>query len=273
MPTEPEATPAPTPRPPTPSPPTPSPTPGPTPGPTPVAGATVTGDPHVTTVDGRRFDLVRSGEHELVRLPRRDPAGATEPLLQALARVEPAAGRGCADPFVREVRLGGGWLERTGPLRFQASGGSPDDEDAVSLQVNGSAVGHAQLAELVARSEGFSAQVGEPARGRDAAAGSITRSTLLRVALRMRGATLTVTWVHRAVPGLRVNHLNFGMSGLGKLGMEVGGILGMDDHTAAAKPPAQCAASRSDLRRPSAPGEAWVPPQTLSATLGEDSGM
>lgn len=224
----------------------------------------------MTTVDGRRFNLVRPGEHELVRLPRLGPAGAPEPLLQALARVEPADGRGCRDPFVREVRLGGGWLEHTGPLRFQAGGGSPDDEGAVLLQVNGSAVDRAQLAELVARSEGFSAQVDEPARGRGAAAGSITKLALLRVVLRMRGATLSLKWVHRAVPGLRVNHLDFGMSGLGKLGMEVGGILGVDDHAAAARPPAECAASRADLRA-SARGEAWVPPPSLSATLEEES--
>merc|ERR1719188_931107 len=108
---------------------TPSPTPSPTGAPTgtptaapsmtPTGAPTgVTGDPHVTNVEGQRFNLVRVGVHELLRLPRRSGSRAgqgagSEALLEVLGTVE--SERKCEEPFVKQLDLSGLWLRQSGP--------------------------------------------------------------------------------------------------------------------------------------------------------------
>merc|ERR1740138_772922 len=106
--------------------PTAAPTVTPTGAPTgaPTAGK-VTGDPHVTNVEGQRFSLVRVGVHELLRLPRRAGSRAGqgaggEALLEVLGTVE--SERSCEEPFVRQLDLSGLWLQRSGPLVLRAGG-------------------------------------------------------------------------------------------------------------------------------------------------------
>jgi hypothetical protein len=94
--------------------------------------AAVTGDPHVTNVEGQRFNLVREGLHELLRRPRRstqEPGGGA--LLEVVGSVETQ--RRCAEPFVRQLDLSGLWLQQSGPLVLRAGGPSEDTEDAIVL--------------------------------------------------------------------------------------------------------------------------------------------
>jgi len=230
--------------------PTVSPTGAPTGAPT---SATVTGDPHVTNVEGERFNLNRVGVHELLRLPRRsgsfpgrarasrgsrrapgDPqASGSEALLEVLGTVE--AERSCAEPFVKQLDLSGLWLQESGPLVLRAGGLGTDSMDAIVLQVNGSHIGKDELTRD-SRLQGL-LQAAEPKAKhgkRDGA--TIRRDTFFTIKLRFSGATLTVDWVHREVPGSSLNHLDLHVAGLPKLGrgMDVGGVLGRDDHAAAA---------------------------------------
>jgi len=236
--------------------PTVSPTGAPTGAPT---AATVTGDPHVTNVEGERFNLNRVGVHELLRLPRRsgsfpgrarasrgsrrapgDPqASGSEALLEVLGTVE--AERSCAEPFVKQLDLSGLWLQESGPLVLRAGGLGTDSMDAIVLQVNGSHIGKDELTRD-SRLQGL-LQAAEPKAKhgkRDGA--TIRRDTFFTIKLRFSGATLTVDWVHREVPGSSLNHLDLHVAGLPKLGrgMDVGGVLGRDDHAAAASFPPGC---------------------------------
>ena len=65
------------------------------------------------------------------------------------------------------------------------------------------------------------------------------------------GVTLTVDWIYREVPGSSLNHLDLHVTDLPKLakGMDVGGILGRDDHTSAASSPPGCKPSSSLMGR------------------------
>jgi len=90
-----------------------------------------------------------------------------------------------------------------------------------------------------------------PAGERLSAVKSIRRCTMLAVRLRFPLATLAVEWVHREVPGSTVNHLNLRASRLpGRKVMDVGGILGRDDHAAASTPTGECESNGWDLRAP-----------------------
>jgi len=114
------------------------------------------------------------------------------------------------------------------------------------MEVNGSRVGRDGLA----RDEMLHGllQVSEPKAARPHAhRGKITRDRFLTAMLRLPGATLKVDWIHREVPGLSLNHLDLHVADLPRLaeGMDVGGILGMDDHTSAASPPPGCTPTRS----------------------------
>merc|ERR1719291_803155 len=55
------------------------------------------------------------------------------------------------------------------------------------------------------------------------------------------GPALTVSFMHTARRGHRaINHLDFAAEKLGRAGLQVGGILGLDDHRLAATPPEMC---------------------------------
>jgi hypothetical protein len=220
--------------------PTTAPTAPPTATPTAPPPVAVTGDPHVTNVEGQRFNLVRTGVHELLRLPRRSGTpgkqAGSEALLEVLGSVE--SEQSCAEPFVRQLDLSGLWLQQSGPLVLRAGGLSLDSEDAIVLHVNGSRVDKHELTRD-ARLRGV-LQVTEPRAKRGKQHGAkVRRDKFFSVQMRLPGATLTVDFVHRDVPGSSLNHLDFNVADLPKL-MDVGGVLGRDDHALAASPSAGC---------------------------------
>jgi hypothetical protein len=209
---------------------------------TPTAGE-ITGDPHVTNVEGQRFSLARVGVHELLRLPRRPGAGpgqgaGSEALLEVLGTVE--SEEKCAEPFVRQLDLSGLWLRQSGPLFLRAGGLSMDSKDAIMLQVNGTRVGEEEFRVLMERGL---LQVAKPTAEQSERHGAkARREKYFTAKFRFPGATITVDWIHREVPGSSLNHLDLHVADLPRLedGMDVGGILGRDDHASAAGSSPDC---------------------------------
>lgn len=246
--------------------PTNAPTPAPTLAPTsaPEKPATATGDPHVTNVDGVRFEILKAGVQELLRLPRRanKSHGSVEPspLLSVSAIVDPADEDTCHEMYVKQVDVTGGWLRSSGPLRFRAGGDSLDDPRAISLSVNGSLVDRAAL-ERDGRVQRFLEVTEASIPHVDPTTNTIQKVPMFAVKLSFAAATLNIDWMHRAVPGGKsMNHLNFRASGLRRFsdssGMDIGGILGRDDHSDAASLPGECKLARADLRvSNTAPGD------------------
>jgi len=212
----------------------------------------VTGDPHVTNVDGERFNIVRAGLHELLRLPRRAQSGDPneEPLLDVTAGVELNNGD-CNDPYVQEVGLTGRWLRSAGSLLFRTRGVAPGGDGAVVLEVNGSRVALEELARDH-RVAGF-LKASIPGPLHSGPQHKIRRARFLAVQLHLPVATLKIDWVNRAVPGSTINHLNFAASGLRKFleatRMDIGGLLGRDGHSWASSTSEGCA-PEEDLRAP-----------------------
>jgi len=223
--------------------PTPRPTSAPTSAPsmTPTGAPTgITGDPHVTNVEGQRFNLVRVGVHELLRLPRQ----SGEALLEVLGTVE--SERTCEEPFVKQLDLSGLWLRQSGPLVLRAGGLGEDGRDAIMLQVNGSHVSKDELV-LDARLQGLLKAEEPKAKHAKRRGAKAHRDKLFTLKFRFSGATLTVDWIHREVPGSSLNHLDLRVADLPKLekGMDVGGILGRDDHISATRSSPGCKPTQS----------------------------
>merc|ERR1719222_378412 len=130
------------------------------------------------------------------------------------------------------------------------------------LQVNGSRVGKDAFTRD-ARLQGFLQVTRPTARHGRRHGAKIRRDKLFNVRMRFPGAALAVDWVHREVPGSSLNHLDFRVADLSKH-MDVGGILGVDDHTLAASPSPGCAHTQSLVAFHSSRLD--VPASLLSAT-------
>jgi hypothetical protein len=209
----------------------------------------VIGDPHVTNVEGQRFDLVRVGVHELLRLPRRsgsrpEHGARSEALLEVLGTVE--SERKCEQSFVKQLDLSGLWLQQSGPLVLRAGDLSEDSRDAIMLQVNGSRVSQDEFTRD-ARLQGLQKAEKPKAKNVKRRGAKAYRDKLFILEFRFSGVTLTVDWIHREVPGSSLNHLDLHVADLPKpeKGMDVGGILGRDDHTSAAIPSLDCKPSQT----------------------------
>jgi hypothetical protein len=194
----------------------------------------------VSNLDGERFNLIRAGAHELLRLPREVvPSGGHPLLLKVQGRVEQE--QSCVDAYVKDVLITGEWLRESGSLSFRTGGNTSGSADAIQLKVNGSSVSvkelrdDSRLAHLIENVAAHGAPHGEPKVEK------IRRLNFLTVKLRFPLATLTVDWLHRQTPGFSVNHLNFQASGLPRPQvMDVGGILGRDSHALAVTPSEEC---------------------------------
>jgi hypothetical protein len=146
------------------------------------------GDPHMQNVLGQRFDLMRSGSHTLVQIPR---FAAENELFRVQAEVQ-RVGSACADMYIQTLNVTGGWVEakHQGGLRFGA--GAPVDRRGTNWMSFGTGAAHVDL-----------------------------------------------KVVHGQTPA-GTRYLNFFVRHLRDTGYRVGGLLGEDDHTAAATPDSHC---------------------------------
>merc|ERR1719291_1176959 len=100
-------------------PPTPAPTDAPTTTTTP-GGALAVGDPHLQNLRGERFDLMKTGKHVLINIPR--GMSAETCLLRVQADAVRMGGH-CADMYFQDVNVTGSWAEakQAGGLHYSVS--------------------------------------------------------------------------------------------------------------------------------------------------------
>jgi hypothetical protein len=185
-----------------------------TPSPTaPVGGH---GDPHMVNILGEQFNIWRLGEAELLKIPRNSSASTAG--LRFLADVtEGGKGSGaCArPPYMTAMRLSGNWFG-TRELFVQMV----DGEMRVLL-------GSKNLNPSLERLRVTDNLI-------------VTRPSEARVTIEVGNATIEVMHGgHRDIHG-QFYFLNMEARNLGSLGLEIGGILGLDDHTVVEEKPAHC---------------------------------
>jgi hypothetical protein len=176
--------------------PTPVPTAAPTPVPTAQAPVSAQGDPHLSNVYGQRFDLLRTGMHKLLQIPRRALRGDdVEALLRVDLRVDAKAenlGASCADMYFTSVNITGYWVFSTTGTAVLSVHARRPDTNSLEKWRNFGAI---DLKVVSGRTSGG------------------------------------IEYLN-----LYVRHL----SHLRTSGVEVGGLLGMDDHTKESTPAKNC---------------------------------
>jgi hypothetical protein len=142
------------------------------------------GDPHMTSVTGAKFDILRSGNHTMLHIPQHSREENALVFVRAFVKHEGAA---CLDMYIESLHITGKWAEerQRGGFSFFAN------------QSGGASKGWLSLGKLD-----------------------------LQV---VYGTT---------VSGVR--YLNMVATHLAKLGMPIGGILGLDGHESAATPEPGC---------------------------------
>jgi hypothetical protein len=212
----------------------------------------VTGDPHVINVRGERFNIMQIGNHVLLELPRGSKSHQVH--LRVDADVEQFGD--CRTLYMQGLKVTGKWLESPGfprSLEFRAGGGN------LSFGGPGIDAGHAllrvgnitvsSLTEFSSLLPGALAEVSEarlPARPNKP---PHKRIRMLAVKLLFpRDVIVLVSFVrtHRSLGRGRVDHLDFAVLRLGAAALEVGGLLGLDSHAAAAAVPDECRGRKTE---------------------------
>mmetsp|Transcript_111667 Transcript_111667/g.303111 ORF Transcript_111667/g.303111 Transcript_111667/m.303111 type:complete len:238 (+) Transcript_111667:2-715(+) len=95
------------------------------------ASASAVGDPHLQNIYGQRFDLMKTGRHVLINVPK---GNVENTLLRVDADAERLGGQ-CADIYFQELNVTGAWAEakRPGGFRFHAQGGGGERPQWLSL--------------------------------------------------------------------------------------------------------------------------------------------
>lgn len=85
--------------------------------------AAASGDPHLMTMRGDRFDIMQAGTHMLLQIPR--GAVAETSLLAAEARAERSSAA-CSDLYFKSLNLTGRWADELNSGGFRFFAGVPD---------------------------------------------------------------------------------------------------------------------------------------------------
>lgn len=188
-------------------------------------------DPHLTNTRGEHFDVLQSGLHTLLQIPRGAPSKDT---LMRVEAVTQRLGTQCEDMFIRNLTISGSWTEKFGgALRFRAG------SDQMESMNSGMAIGGFDFKTL------DELKYNLPAHDMLLMAVPMGRNVTTRLKLKMGPVVALLDWVHSGgEKGL--NYLNFGAYHLRKSGAEIGGILGEDSHAFASSRPKQC---RRGLRK------------------------
>jgi hypothetical protein len=171
------------------------------------AGQNVRYDPHVTNLLGESFDIFSLGEVELIRFPR----GSDLPELTVTANIA-KLGQGCHDSFVKQVKLSGSWLQ--GEVVFK------DDEDTGEVVFSSRATTSTAVQFM---------RMSDSNKTLDL---RVKYETPKKVHFQLddKNLTVVVSTAGRMHQGVGT-YLNLHLDGFGNLNGEVGGMLGIDDHS------------------------------------------
>lgn len=177
--------------------------------------ASVSGDPHVINMNGKRFDIFSSGLWELVRLPRATHPSDADLTIDAIMSL--VAAKPCSPTVIKEFVIGGKSL---GGRNFRIT--AHEQGPRVTLDGNTLAA--------TCKSEDCSwAAVGPSFSWKTGATGTISVS---------HGKLVAAFSQQTSVSGYQF--LNLHVTGLSSYGDDAGGLLGVDEYTGKALPPPEC---------------------------------
>jgi len=195
---------------------------------------TATGDPHLTTMRGKKFDVKRPGNHTLLVVPH--GASEDDANLYVWADVTPLDKVACKNLeqlYITQLTLTGSWLKSIGSLRLSTGTRDFNTPATWGLSIGGS--GNLSLQEFTSRLPPAMAYVNVTHPAGPHPNPSKHVDTML-LELNLGRSNVTVGWAHTGVPKSNWLWFNIGDLGLGKLG----GLLGDDDYMWVTVKPVEC---------------------------------
>jgi len=191
----------------------------------------------VRNIKGEKFDIVNPGKHVLLQLPRSVQPHAAH--LHVAADVEQVSD--CLAFYMKSVTVSGNWV--ASPLEFRAHSGNltlGGLTTGASLLVGGMPVKSLQEFEDL-----LPTGLAEVATPKTVESNSHPRKRMRMLAVKLKfpaGPQLVISFIRTrdARVGNRVDHLDVAGIRLGTAKMEVGGLLGEDDHDSATAMPEEC---------------------------------
>jgi hypothetical protein len=204
-----------------------APTPSPTPPPTPYTPS-ASGDPHLINIRGERFNIMKSGQMEFLRVPYESASEKANLTVSATIEDMSGEGGGCsALTRIASLRFGGAWLGE------QVLAVTMDGHDGFSALLDGVQVNQS----LEPVSIGGPLSIGGGVlrlHMPDEAHLSIGFATSETTLLNLGQGT---TWIDVSHEG---QFLNMRARSLNSLDCRIGGLLGEDDHDAASARASGC---------------------------------
>lgn len=184
------------------------------------------GDPHLMNLKGEAFDVMQTGNMMLLEIPRGSSPATLDLALHA--DIERLGVVSCGPTFITSASITGRWVGvpleiRSGPI---AKKGQHQPKHAFAMRVDGKDwLPHAEMQKAIELSK-------------DATITAQDRMFLFQV----RGLDIAVSQPKRPRTFLDIQ-----VKGLGNLKTEIGGLLGIDDHSAVEELPSGCQTSASAL--------------------------
>jgi hypothetical protein len=197
------------------------------------SGSAAKGDPHLMNMKGEAFDVMQTGNMMLLEIPRGSSPATLDLALHA--EIEHLGIVDCGPTFITSASITGRWIGvpveiRSGPLVQKAT----PSKHSFAIRLDGKNwLAHAEMQGTTELSKGASITAQE-------------RMFLFQV----RGLDIAVSQPKRPRTFLDIQ-----VKGLGNLKTEIGGLLGIDDHSAVEEVPSGCKMSASSLSLRSAPIE------------------
>jgi hypothetical protein len=186
----------------------------------PVAGAK--GDPHLQNIKGEHFEVMQTGNMLLIEVPRGSNPTLDFAVRADIDRLEVVE---CGPTFITRVYMTGRWLGAPLDIRSGAFEDRPATKHAFALRLdNGKWESHASFLKEEKEEKTLSLS-------KHATIMKQRRGFFIKVGV----LNITVSQPRRPRVFLDVN-----IEGIGHLKTEVGGLLGLDDHSAAAEVTSEC---------------------------------
>lgn len=166
------------------------------------------GDPHITNVRGKRFDVFSTGTLTMVKVPRSAPTSGAALIMNATLEQIPGNGK-CFPTVIKDVRLQGHAVGESA-LTIRCGQGSPEVFVGDEAQYV-----HALPQVLARRADG---------------------------SLLVKAGAVSAVISQRASRSQGYTFLNVEVHGLETYGEDAGGLLGLDGYTGASEPEAGCRA-------------------------------
>jgi len=196
----------------------------------------ITADPHVKNLRGRKFDVRKLGSHTMLVIPN---DSAVDKSLLHIGGTVTAATKDCSVAFLHNVTISGRWLRDSAPvsqkcgaisqLQFSAADAPGIHNNWTGFTIGNSSFGSMEKLNDCSMHKMIKFQ--RPGEAQLLAMANLSHATSMTAQLALGPVRVKLSWVtHRIHDFSLVNALWMSVSGLSAVPETIGGVLSADDH-------------------------------------------